>query len=121
MYFTTLFTLHSNDLLFAASHLTSLKWLIVIFIFIPSLTMLMNLISIFISSKVNKMQTAQFITMGMLIPAFIVYGLINKGESSIFLNLKNIMVWTSVTIVINILLFNTIVKLFHREKILLRY
>ncbi len=121
IYATTLISVYYNNMSFALSHLISFKWICAIFLFIPSLSFLMNLISIFISSKVNKMQTAQFITIIILIPAFVFFIFLSKGKSSIILDSQSFFIATVITSLISIIIFRIVIYSFNRENILLRY
>lgn len=118
-YFSALIVSFYYDYKFLLFHIVSVKWLFSIFILVPLIYYSINVVAITISCLVNKYQTSQFIAVLVLSPFMILFVLLSDG-TLIFYN--SYMILFFVFILIISIIFSIIsLKLFDREKILIRF
>ncbi len=119
LYFVTLIITYLYDYKFLMVHMVEGKWLFSVFMLIPAISYLINVVAITISCLVNKYQTSQFIAVFVLFPFMVFFVLVSDGTlifyNSYFLLLFLFTLFASVIFTIISL------KLFNREKILIRF
>lgn len=118
-YFSTLIVSYYYNYRFLLSHLFSLKWLFSIFILIPVISYFINIVAITISCLVNKYQTSQFVAILVLSPFMVFFVLISNG-TLIFYNRYLIFLFVF-TLITSIVFSKISIKLFNRERMLVRF
>ncbi|WP_353679658.1 ABC transporter permease subunit [Rosettibacter firmus] len=118
-YFSTLIVSYYYNYRFLLSHLFSLKWLFSIFILIPVISYFINIVAITISCLVNKYQTSQFVATLVLSPFMVFFVLISNG-TLIFYNRYLIFLFVF-TLITSIVFSKISIKLFNRERMLVRF
>jgi len=121
IYFSVLFSAYFFDMQFLFAYLTSFKWILLVFLLIPSLNFLFNLLTIFISGKVNNVQTANYLVLLCLVPFFIPYVILTKSGTLFFLNINYLIIFTAIVFLLNLLFFKVSIRFFNRERILINY
>jgi len=106
---------------FIFDYLLSFKWGLLIFLLIPLLNFFVNLLTIFIVTKVNKMQTAQYLTIIILSPFFVIYMMIIENGTLLFLEPKYLLFSILLLLILNSLFFKSALTFFNRERILTKY
>ena len=118
-YFSTLIVSYYYNYMFLISHIISVKWLFSIFILIPVISYFINVVAITISCLVNKYQTSQFVAVLVLSPFMIFFVLLSNG-TLIFYNSYLILLFVF-TLITSIAFSKISIKLFNREKILIKF
>ena len=100
-------------------HLLSLKWMLISLLIVPTGAFFMNTIAIYFSVQINNIKNAQMLGFMAFIPFFIVFSLISHGL--IIISAKFIIYSFIIMNFLNVLIFFLIIRLFKRERIILRY